>query len=238
MGSRIKPLARLSALLCLLLKALLVLEFLYIVELLWMRSYMAFGFADAGALAKHEETMDAPSRSELLDWAVPTLSTLLGSAFVFVYLASAIVFLMWIYRAHRNLRALSGVTMKYTAGWVVSSYFIPFVNLVTPPRAMNELWAVSRKSPNGSFVSFWWFLVIIKCLTSEIWYAGFRRSATSLEALMAASYSPLSLIDSVAGLLLTAVTFLLVSLIAAAYQRNFAAMPSHTDASAAVQPVG
>lgn len=52
--------------------------------------------------------------------------------------ALVIVSLIWIHRAHSNVTE-QGVPMDHSAGWTVASYFIPFVNLVVPYRAMREL---------------------------------------------------------------------------------------------------
>lgn len=46
--------------------------------------------------------------------------------------------LIWVYKAHRNL-ADENVDMDYSAGWAVGSYFVPFINLIVPMRAMREL---------------------------------------------------------------------------------------------------
>lgn len=51
-----------------------------------------------------------------------------------------VAFLMWFYRVHRNLRALGGRDLKYTPGWAVGGFFVPFLNFVRPLQVMRETW--------------------------------------------------------------------------------------------------
>lgn len=68
---------------------------------------------------------------------------------IVVYIATVVFFLMWVYRARENLTAF-GVgkrQLQYSSGWAVGSFFVPFVNLVVPYRAMKELWQKSGPTP-------------------------------------------------------------------------------------------
>jgi hypothetical protein len=60
-----------------------------------------------------------------------------------VYLATAVFFLMWIHRAHRNLPSLGAVGLKYSPGWAVGGFFVPFLNLVRPYQVVQEVWRAS-----------------------------------------------------------------------------------------------
>lgn len=78
------------------------------------------------------------------DGVTPTLIlTILAMANAAVWLMVALTFLMmvlmWIYRAHANI-VEQGVPMDHSPGWAVGSYFVPFLNLVVPFRAMRELY--------------------------------------------------------------------------------------------------
>lgn len=75
------------------------------------------------------------------------LSGLFGIVYVLafvVFVASVIAISMWIHRAHANLFAAGIEGLKYTPGWSVGWFFIPFANLVMPLLAMRELWTESR----------------------------------------------------------------------------------------------
>lgn len=53
-------------------------------------------------------------------------------------IGTAIAFLMWLYRAYRNLHAF-GMATEVSPGWVVGYWFIPIVNLFRPYQRVNEL---------------------------------------------------------------------------------------------------
>src|SRR5262245_21450048 len=45
-------------------------------------------------------------------------------------IATAVVFLLWQHRAYNNLPALGVPRPDFSSGWVVGSWFAPFLNLV------------------------------------------------------------------------------------------------------------
>lgn len=83
-----------------------------------------------------------------------------------VFIVSAILLLIWIYRANRNARQLGAEGMHYTPGWSVGWYFVPIVNLWKPYMAMREIWKASanpgnwQESPGSWLLGTWWFLWI------------------------------------------------------------------------------
>lgn len=89
-----------------------------------------------------------------------TISALLLYAIYFVaFLASIVCVAIWIYRAQSNLLNLGHEDLKYTPGWAVGWYFIPFANLVVPRTAMGELWEKSHgddRPPSHSILNWWW----------------------------------------------------------------------------------
>jgi hypothetical protein len=66
-----------------------------------------------------------------------------NSVLIWVILAAGIVWLVWQHRAQSNLRALGAAGLKYTPGWAVGWWFIPFANVVLPFLTMRELWKAS-----------------------------------------------------------------------------------------------
>ena len=60
--------------------------------------------------------------------------------------ATAIAFLMWLYRASENVHTVRGGSLEFTPGGAVGSFFIPFLNLVQPYRAVREVWLASDPS--------------------------------------------------------------------------------------------
>ena len=63
--------------------------------------------------------------------------------------AAAVFFSVWLRRAARNLRGLGRIGMVYTPRQAVTAFYIPFVNLVRPPRVVGELWRASEPEPQA-----------------------------------------------------------------------------------------
>ena len=106
----------------------------------------------------------------LMGAAVSIFIVLLALLDFFIYLATVVFFLMWLYRAYNNLRAFNQWSrLDSSAGWAVGSFFIPFVNLVAPYRAVKEVWQkswpadealLSAPSPPASFPLWWLFWLL------------------------------------------------------------------------------
>jgi cell division protein FtsL len=77
-----------------------------------------------------------------------------------------IAFLMWVYRANGNARALGATGMRFTPGWAVGWYFVPVYNLWRPHQAMAEMWKTSanpldwRAERTSPLLPWWWVLWI------------------------------------------------------------------------------
>lgn len=91
---------------------------------------------------------------------------MIGLAQLAVLIATAIVFLKWLHRSHKNLPALGAEGLKFTPGWAVGWWFIPFLNLVRPYQVVQEVWKASdpaherglswQGSSNLSLIGLWW----------------------------------------------------------------------------------
>ncbi|MDF3290569.1 DUF4328 domain-containing protein [Streptomyces silvisoli] len=79
-------------------------------------------------------------------------------------LATAAVFIPWLYRARVNAEAFSRAVCTMGRGWVIGAWFVPFGNLWLPFRAACEVWDASAQSaPDRSWrhvsrapVRAWW----------------------------------------------------------------------------------
>ncbi|WP_295526015.1 DUF4328 domain-containing protein [Novosphingobium sp. Chol11] len=73
---------------------------------------------------------------------------------------------LWVWRAHANLRDLGFPSLAYAPLWAASSWFVPGINLVIPPRAMRELWRNGQAAdqrpdqPPVAAISGWWWCLI------------------------------------------------------------------------------
>jgi uncharacterized membrane protein len=87
-----------------------------------------------------------------------------------LYLATVVLFCMWLYRAYNNVRAFNPWRrLNHSPGWAVGSFFVPFVNLVVPYRAVKEVWqksgppdeaVLSEPGPPASFPIWWMFWLL------------------------------------------------------------------------------
>ena len=104
-------------------------------------------------------------------FAITLLIFLLAVPGLIIYIATVVFFCVWLYRAHSNLAAFltSPRSLNYSPGWAVGSFFIPFVNLVVPYRAVKEVWQKSgppdeallgEPSPPPSFPMWWLFWLL------------------------------------------------------------------------------
>lgn len=79
-----------------------------------------------------------------------------------VFLVSVIPVLIWIYIAHSNLHGAGIDGLRFKAGWVTFSYFIPVLNWFVPFQAMRELHNRSSGEPvefagnSVDDVTSWW----------------------------------------------------------------------------------
>ena len=116
-------------------------------------------------LSEGQEVADNPAGAVLV-----LLTLLIALCEVVIYLATAIFFLMWLYRAYNNLRALNPWSrLDYSPGWAVGSFFVPFMNLVTPYRIVKEVWqksgppdeaVLAAPNPPGWFAAWWLFWLL------------------------------------------------------------------------------
>ena len=100
---------------------------------------------------------------------------------IFQYVATAVLFLMWLFRVYKNLPSLRAANLEFTPGWAVGWWFIPFANLVKPFQVVREAWRESDPDfdPSLNFLSggtgsapslfgFWWAFWILSNITNNI----------------------------------------------------------------------
>ncbi len=81
-----------------------------------------------------------------------------------LFVLTVIFWLLWQHRAQANLTALGVQGLRFTPGWAVGWWFIPFANLVMPFLAMGELTRASAPEAAGSssprkvdaLLAWWW----------------------------------------------------------------------------------
>ena len=94
-----------------------------------------------------------------------------------IYVTTVVAFLLWLYRAYDNLRAFDrSRPLDYSPGFVAGSFFIPFVNLVIPYRAVKETWEKSLppdeailSAPGApAYFPVWWFFWLSASISGNI----------------------------------------------------------------------
>lgn len=99
------------------------------------------------------------------------LTSIAGNLMSFL---SMIAVLLWTYTAHANLRAAGLEGLNYSPAWATFSFFVPFVNLVVPFKAMRELANRSAGEPEWfaestvDVVTSWWSCFVISAVVGAI----------------------------------------------------------------------
>jgi hypothetical protein len=109
-----------------------------------------------------------------------SLESGIGVLDIVLYLATAVLFCVWAYRAYKNLPRLGIRGLKHSPGWAVGYLFIPILNWFKPCVVFLEMWKASDpKAPlddayawqersGGALVGFWWAFWIISRVTAFV----------------------------------------------------------------------
>ena len=108
---------------------------------------------------------------------------------------------MWLHRAYKNLRAFSTWSrLDSSPGWAVGSFFVPFINLVVPYRAVKEVWEKSWPSDEGLLSApaapatfplwwtFWLLSVFAGNLSTRLYFQGNVPESTQTMVSILASF--------------------------------------------------
>ena len=88
-----------------------------------------------------------------------------GLGLLVAHLLAAVTFSIWVHRAAKNLRGLGRRGLRFTPGWCVGWFFVPFANLVKPLQAVQEVWRASgpearddywATAPTSPLFALWW----------------------------------------------------------------------------------
>ena len=109
-----------------------------------------------------------------------TRQALIGYVQVVLSIASGIVFLMWIHRAHKNLPSLRATDLRFTPGWAVGWFFVPIMSLFRPYQVASEIWKASdpkvnitdgtawKSAATSPIVGWWWAFFLISNVLGQI----------------------------------------------------------------------
>jgi Domain of unknown function (DUF4328) len=106
-----------------------------------------------------------------------------------LYLVTAAIFIAWFHDAYKNVGRLGVNGLRWSSGWAIGAWFVPFLNLVRPKAILNDIWRGSDpKARVGSTLGWddsppalyqvWWGLWILAALFDRIAYLAFNRAET------------------------------------------------------------
>ena len=99
----------------------------------------------------------------------------MAGVFAVVFLVAVGFLIAWTNRVYRNLEPLGVQGLRFTEGWAVGGWFVPFLNLVRPKQILDDVWRAS--GPDGGdddwhrrkvtpLLHVWWGLWILGGLLS------------------------------------------------------------------------
>ena len=106
------------------------------------------------------------AEAEANDLRTTVIKTLDGLAL----LAGMIAFLVWIHRVRANLPALGIEDARWSPGWAVGWWFVPFMDLFRPFQVVKEIWKASgpearpdswRDASTPALLGWWWTLFLL-----------------------------------------------------------------------------
>jgi len=111
-------------------------------------------------------------------------------------IAVTVLFIIWFYRAYRNLRRLGAPGPRRSVGWTIGAWFVPILDLILPKLMLNEIWRGSDPETSDptrvripAFHTLWW----------SVWVAAFVLAiAAGIDSSVASVNAALSGEDPVA----------------------------------------
>jgi Domain of unknown function (DUF4328) len=112
----------------------------------------------------------APERLAFID----ARRTALSRAVLLVDLVGIGLLALWTRRLYRNLRPLGAGDLRFSDGWALGGWFVPFLNLVRPKQIVDDIWRASDpmrrptevwdQRPLSDLLHCWWFVWVVLCL--------------------------------------------------------------------------
>lgn len=164
----------------------------------------------AGAVLRNGSYPDAGAEES---FTLPDMLMALASVIrVPLLIATAVVFIIWFHRVHRNGAIFDPGAITESGGWAIGSWFIPAGNLFLPYRTAKQIWAASLQlGPDGAHrpvstapVTSWWVLWAASLIADRIFSMVYERADDAAELSSAADAA------SVQGLLSLAAAVLAI----------------------------
>jgi hypothetical protein len=114
------------------------------------------------------------------DLVSESVFSLSSSARIVAFLISAVIFLVWLHRAVKNLFALGRHDFPFSPGSALGWCFVPIANFVQIPKIVSAVWRASdgsdhrhpgrtwQTNPKTPFVAMWWATHLLSGLARRL----------------------------------------------------------------------
>jgi Domain of unknown function (DUF4328) len=87
-----------------------------------------------------------------------------------------VVWLIWFRRAYVNAARSGGGQMRFSKGWTIGAWFVPFLNLVRPKQIADDIWRAGDSNSTEPFykrsvpalLHWWWALWLIAGIAGNV----------------------------------------------------------------------
>ena len=132
--------------------------------LMWATGGMALvtgvlAFVALGAFERYsDERFGTPAeRRAFTDWRdLNDAFDGVNAILTMLWLAMFIVSIVWMHKAHTATRRLWSGQRKWSSGWTVGGWFIPFANFFIPKRVFNEIERIAMSPRSNGVVDYRW----------------------------------------------------------------------------------
>lgn len=182
------------------------------VGLLWLSILSELAFAGQNVLtlnflAGAEGGALTGAELEQAALRVDQVATVVGIAYLVVYLATTVLCSVWIYRASWNAREIQPDPNRITPGWAIGWFFVPLLSLWKPYGAMVQC-LNSSVNPQGGidtpapgFVTGWWIFWVVTTLGGNVSFRLSNRAGTYDDFRVAAIFdlglAPISIVSAI-----------------------------------------
>jgi len=105
------------------------------------------------------------------------------------WFAASIVFLFFFHRAYSNLRRLAPAEQRWSSGWAIGWWFIPFFSLVRPKQMANDIWRGCGRPQIPAIFNWWWAFWILANIASGFAWGGMEEGQLTVAQSRMAGYA-------------------------------------------------
>lgn len=108
-------------------------------------------------------------------------------------LATAVLFIVWMFRVRGNADVWAPDLQRRAKGWMIAGWLVPIVAFWFPRGQIVDIWRASRPEPYGpdrggefTLINFWWLFFLVSRITTEVGSRIFE-DARTVDTLVAAT---------------------------------------------------